>query len=80
MLQNMPLMVYYNKTKEHIVFTPKHFPTQRNHEIYDKKLLAIITGLEEFRKCLVGALWNFKIWVILQYFHEPQQFVGRIDD
>ena len=35
---------------------------ERNYEIYDKELLAIIRGLEEYRHHLKGHLYKIKIW------------------
>jgi len=36
--------------------------TERNYEIYDKEMLAIIRGLESWRHLLEGAQFKFKIW------------------
>lgn len=50
-------------------------PTQRNYEIYDKELLAIMLALEEFRRYLIDAKHPFEIWTDhanLQYFKKPQ--------
>ncbi len=45
--------------------------TERNYEIYDKELLAIMLALDEWRHYLMGAAQDFKIWTDhqnLQYF------------
>ena len=44
---------------------------ERNYEIYDKEILAIIRGLESWRHLLEGAQFKFKIWTDhknLEYF------------
>ena len=54
--------------------------TERNYEIYDKELLAIITALEQFRHYLMGAAQKFEIWTDhanLQYFKKPQKLNRR---
>ena len=55
-------------------------PTQRNYEIYDKELLAIMLALEEFRCYLIDAKHIFEIWTDhanLQYFKKPQNLNRR---
>ena len=50
-------------------------PTQRNYEIYNKELLAIMLALEEFRRYLIDDKHIFEIWTDhanLQYFKKPQ--------
>jgi hypothetical protein len=54
--------------------------TQRNYQIYDKELLAIMMALYEFRKYLVNAKEVFEVWTDhanLQYFQEPQKLNCR---
>ena len=36
--------------------------TERNYEIHDKEMLAIIRGLEAWRHLLKGTHFKFKIW------------------
>ena len=36
---------------------------ERNYEIYDKELLAVIQGLEEYRHHLEGHPYKVKIWL-----------------
>src|SRR6202030_753638 len=55
-------------------------PTQRNYEIYDCELLAIMLALEEFRRYLISATELFEIWsdhMNLQYFKQPQKLNCR---
>ena len=35
--------------------------TERNYEIHDKKMLAVIRGLENWRHLLEGAKFKFKV-------------------
>ncbi|SJL18814.1 uncharacterized protein ARMOST_22415 [Armillaria ostoyae] len=54
--------------------------TERNYEIYDKELLAIMLALSEWRHYLMGTLEDVKIWTDhqnLQYFHKPQKLNRR---
>ncbi len=54
--------------------------TERNYEIYDKELLAIMLALEEWRHYLMGAYQDFEIWTDhqnLQYFQKPQKVNRR---
>ena len=45
-----------------VVFLSKSLnKTERNYEIYDKKMLAIIRGLENWRYLLEDACFKFKI-------------------
>ena len=51
-----------------------------NYDIYDKELLAIIYGLEQWRHYLLNASEKFEIWTDhknLSYFRKPQQLNGR---
>ena len=55
-------------------------PTQRNYEIYDRELLAIMLALGEFRKYLMNADKTFEIFTDhanLQYFKQPQKLNRR---
>ena len=50
--------------------------TERNYEIYDKEMLAIMAALDEWRPYLLGAAQPFEIWtdhLNLQYFRKPQK-------
>ena len=50
--------------------------TERNYEIYDKEMLAIIWGLESWKHLLEGAQSKFEIWTDhknLEYFMKVQK-------
>ena len=54
--------------------------TERNYEIHDKEMLAIIRGLEAWRHLLEGAQFKFKIWMDhknLEYFMKAQNLNRR---
>ena len=54
--------------------------TERNYEIHDKKMLAIIRGLENWRYLLEGTYFKFKIWTDhnnLEYFMKMQKLNHR---
>jgi hypothetical protein len=55
-------------------------PTERNYEIYDKELLAIMTALEKWRKLLIGTTEPFEIWsdhLNLMFFWKTQKLTQR---
>ena len=50
--------------------------TERNYEIHDKKMLAVVRCLEAWRHFLEGATVKFKIWINhknLEYFMKAQK-------
>ena len=54
--------------------------TERNYEIHNKKILAIIRGLESWRHLLEGAQSKFEIWTDhknLEYFIKAQKLNQR---
>jgi len=54
--------------------------TERNYEIHDKEMLAIIRGLENWRYLLEGAQFKFEIWMDhknLEYFMKAQKLNRR---
>ena len=54
--------------------------TERNYEIYDKEMLAIIRGLENWRYLLEGICFKFEIWTDhknLEYFMKVQKLNCR---
>ena len=54
--------------------------TERNYEIHDKEMLAIIRGLESWRHLLEGAQFKFEIWTdhkSLEYFMKAQKLNQR---
>jgi len=51
-------------------------PVERNYEIYDKELLAIVEALTKWRQYLLDVKELFKIWINhknLKYFREPHK-------
>jgi len=51
-------------------------PAERNYEIYNKELLAIVEALTKWRQYLLDALETFEIWMDhenLKYFWEPHK-------
>jgi len=55
-----------------VVFLSKSLnKTERNYEIHDKEMLAVIRGLENWRHLLEDAKFKFKVWIDhknLEYF------------
>ena len=50
--------------------------TERNYKIYDKEMLAVIRGLENWWHLLEGAKYKFKVWTDhknLEYFMKTQK-------
>jgi hypothetical protein len=53
---------------------------ERNYEIYDKELLAVVKALKTWRQYLLDAKERFEIWTDhenLKYFREPQKLNAR---
>ena len=53
---------------------------ERNYEIHDKEMLAIIRGLENWRHLLEGAHFKFEVWTDhknLEYFMKAQKLNQR---
>ena len=51
--------------------------TERNYEIYDRELLAIMEGLKQWQQYLIGSN-QFEIWTNhknLGYFKKPQKLI-----
>ena len=55
-----------------VVFLSKSLnKTERNYKIYDKKILAVIRGLENWRHILENTKFKFEVWTDyknLEYF------------
>jgi hypothetical protein len=54
--------------------------TQRNYQIYDRELMAIVLAFEAFRHYLIGHPIPVEVWTDhanLQYFREPQKLNCR---
>ena len=52
---------------------------ERNYEIYDKKLLAIVEALTKWRQYLLDTIKPFDVWTDhknLKYFQEPHKLNG----
>lgn len=55
-------------------------PVERNYEIHDKEMLAIIRALDEWRHLLEGAICKFEIWTDhknLEYFKSARKLNRR---
>lgn len=55
-------------------------PAERNYEIYDREMLAVMTALNEWRHFLMGARQTFEIHSDhknLEYFRQPQKLNAR---
>ena len=55
-------------------------PAERNYEIYNKELLAIVEALTKWRQYLLDALETFEIWTNhenLKYFQESHKLNRR---
>ena len=53
---------------------------EKNYEIHDKKMLAVIKGLENWRHLLEGIHFKFEIWTDhknLKYFMKTQKLNWR---
>jgi len=74
-------MEYENKLWRLVAFLSKSLnEMERNYEIHDKEMLAIIRGLEAWRYLLEGAHFKFKIWTDhknLEYFMKAQKLNWR---
>jgi len=54
-------------------------PAERNYEIYNKKLLAIVEALTKWRQYLLNTMELFEVWMDhenLKYFQEPHKLNG----
>jgi len=54
--------------------------TEKNYEIHDKEMLAVIRGLENWRHLLEGAKFKFEVWTDhknLEYFMKAQKLNQR---
>jgi len=64
-----------------VVFLSKSLnETERNYEIHDKEMLAIVRGLEAWRHLLEGVQYKFEIWMDhknLEYFMKVQKLNRR---
>jgi len=51
--------------------------TGKNYEIYNKEMLAVIRGLENWRYLLEDAKFKFKVWTDHKYFMKVQKLNHR---
>ena len=54
--------------------------TERNYEIYNKEMLAVIKELENWRHLIEGTKFKFKVWIDyknLEYFMKAQNLNRR---
>ena len=54
--------------------------TERNYEIYNKEMLVVIRGLENWRYLLEDAKYKFEVWINhknLEYFMKTQKLNRR---
>jgi len=74
-------MKYSDKKWRLVAFISKSLSnTERNYEIYDKEMLAVIRCLEAWRHFLEGATEKFEIWTDhknLKYFIKAQKLNRR---
>jgi len=74
-------MEYENGKWRPVAFLSKSLnKTERNYEIHDKEMLAIIRGLENWRHLLEGIYFKFEIWMDhknLEYFMKMQKLNCR---
>jgi len=55
-------------------------PVEKNYEIYDKELLAIIEALSKWKQYLLDVRKPFEIWTDhknIKYFREPHKLNGQ---
>ena len=81
MLQDILLEECYPKKWKPIAFLSRTIqPAERNYEIYNKELLAIMEALAKWRQYLLDAMEPFEIWMDhenLKYFREPYKLNGQ---
>ena len=74
-------MEYKDKLWRPVAFLYKSLnEMERNYEIHDKEMLAIIRGLKNWRHLLEGAHFKFEIWTNyknLEYFIKAQKLNRR---
>jgi len=60
-----------------VAFLSKYLnETERNYEIHNKEMLAVIRGLENWQHLLEGAKYKFEVWTDyknLEYFMKAQK-------
>ena len=75
-IEDILSMEYEDRKWRPVAFLSKTLnETERNYEIHDKKMLAIIRGLENWRHLLEGVQVRLEIWTDhknLEYFMKAQ--------
>ena len=75
-IEDILSMEYEDRKWRPVAFLSKTLnETERNYEIHDKKMLAIIRGLENWRHLLEGVQFRLEIWTDhknLEYFMKAQ--------
>ena len=70
-------MEYKNGKWRPVAFLSKSLnETERNYEIHNKEMLAVIRGLENWQHLLEGAKYKFEVWTDyknLEYFMKAQK-------
>ena len=62
MMRRVLFMEYKDRKQQLVAFFLKSLnEIERNYEIHDKKMLAVIRGLENWRHLLEGAKFKFKV-------------------
>ena len=77
------LMQYSEDTKRHPVgfYSSTLTPAERNHDIYNLELLAIVKALRHWRPLLAGSPHKIKVFsdhMNLQYWRNPQKISRRV--
>ena len=74
-------MKYEDEKWQLVVFLSKSLnKIERNYEIHDKEMLAVIRGLENWRYLLEGVKYKFEVWMDhknLEYFVKVQKLNRR---
>ena len=68
---------YEDRKWKHVAYLSKSLSkTERNYKIYNKKILTVIRGLENWKHLLEGTKFKFKVWTDykdLEYFMKVQK-------
>src|SRR6201996_6875418 len=77
------LMQQGNDEKQHPVgfYSSSLTPAERNYDIYDLQLLAIVKALQHWRPLLAGSPYKIKVFsdhMNLQYWRDPQKISRRV--
>jgi len=74
-------VIYRDRKWQPVAFLSKSLnETERNYEIHDKEMLAVIRGLENWRHLLEDTKYKFEVWTHhknLEYFMKTQKLNRR---